>query len=1113
MLNSSDVKKILAGIKDPSFIIDSEGRIISSNEPAKGLFPSHLAPELLFDQFSAENTAILRRMLSDCIFLHKAISERSDIVLPDLGHRKAEILFSPFESEDRKIVVLCTFYFDENNENTEIVKIKISTREIEQILKDEKALKILDEVRSSFPFTFLGKTRIQSAIDKLDEFFWIKDTEGKYLLVNSRFAGHLGLKTAQVEGCNEVDFLPKYLIELYSTFRRFITSTTNLIVHESFPFSSSGHRQSQIIEIPLCDLDNKVIAILGISQSHTEPATNSRDKGSLAEFAIPNLDTAALITDENGIVKYKSRKFSRLLKTEDLPAGLHCTEYLPEDLSSAVEQFVNSRTSEEINVNTSETNDNRDSFVFNFRKIYNNEGKLEGYLISLKEEKSKLDQNNIIKDRGKMYDILMQTSPEPMFIYDIENLRFLEVNQAALQVYGYSQNEFLQMDLTDLYAPEDIQTLLDSSKPRNKEGIFTGPWRHKKKDGSNVLVEISKSAFEYKGRKAHFNIIKDVTEKVRLGNDILFLKMLFDNSSDLLLSTDEEGFIIKANDSALKFLGYSKSDLENRPILSLVSDKHRAELNNLVLHSRSDKTVNLGVELKKKDGSVCRAELTATPVMNYNEQVTAFNIIAKPKLKTNESIEIPQIESAANRSAETIDPGFLSSMFHEILTPMNVILGFIQEITDNIEKPTEEQQEAIDIISQNRTLLMQTMDSVLEYSHIEQNRIEVSPQRIFFSEIVDDLQKSVKKIIDERKITFNYGKISTSLSLETDRHRLESLLSMFIQMVVRITKEKDVFLSAYQFDENNCIISLKDRRSAVTPYLMENLTELFTRNEKDIKKNFGISKLTLRLARKLLNILGAKVEVVYRSGEPVEFGFLFPLNYRKPLEHEDTKGQDQSRKTIRTGNGEVSAEKNRAKSDEDTADDYILRHPRESGQNGLTDRDDRSDRDIERTIKTDRHVETEKKEDQEQWNIARIKEEIMAGTQDQSRKTTPGLNISQLKCLYVEDQVDSQILFKVQMKDLKKVDFAVSFESALPLLEQNKYDFIIMDINLQGEYNGLDALRIIRRLPGYEHIPVLAVTAYVLAGDKEKFVAAGFNGFVSKPIMREKVITSLEKLI
>jgi CheY-like chemotaxis protein len=127
-------------------------------------------------------------------------------------------------------------------------------------------------------------------------------------------------------------------------------------------------------------------------------------------------------------------------------------------------------------------------------------------------------------------------------------------------------------------------------------------------------------------------------------------------------------------------------------------------------------------------------------------------------------------------------------------------------------------------------------------------------------------------------------------------------------------------------------------------------------------------------------------------------------------------------------------------------------------------------------------------------------------------KTFEKFTPSSLSCLYIEDQVDSQLLFKVQMKELKEIKFAISFEEALPLLNSYHFDFLVVDINLQGEYNGLDALRIIHKMPGLENIPVIAVTAYILPGDREKFIASGFNDFISKPIFHEKLIDVLKKI-
>lgn len=123
------------------------------------------------------------------------------------------------------------------------------------------------------------------------------------------------------------------------------------------------------------------------------------------------------------------------------------------------------------------------------------------------------------------------------------------------------------------------------------------------------------------------------------------------------------------------------------------------------------------------------------------------------------------------------------------------------------------------------------------------------------------------------------------------------------------------------------------------------------------------------------------------------------------------------------------------------------------------------------------------------------------------------LNLSELSCLYIEDQVDSQILFKTQLKELKNIELAENFEKALLLINSKKFDFIVMDINLPGEHNGMDAMKLFRQIPGHEEDIIIATTAYVLPGDKDKFILAGFDGFISGPVFKEKLVEEIENLL
>jgi len=89
---------------------------------------------------------------------------------------------------------------------------------------------VINKIKLTFPFTFIEKAKIQKEINELEDYFWIKDTTGKLLLVNDTYAESLGSKAAQIENKNEQDFLPKQLYNLHRTIDSYIIDSTNTII-------------------------------------------------------------------------------------------------------------------------------------------------------------------------------------------------------------------------------------------------------------------------------------------------------------------------------------------------------------------------------------------------------------------------------------------------------------------------------------------------------------------------------------------------------------------------------------------------------------------------------------------------------------------------------------------------------------------------------------------------------------------------------------------------------------------------------------------------------------------------------------------------------------------
>src|ERR1700736_1560140 len=129
-----------------------------------------------------------------------------------------------------------------------------------------------------------------------------------------------------------------------------------------------------------------------------------------------------------------------------------------------------------------------------------------------------------------------------MWVYDIEMLSFLAVNSAAVRHYGYSQDEFLTMTLKDIRPTEDISALMDDlSQGPGTDGLDNlTQWRHSKKDGALIDVEITSHELTWLGRRAKLVLINDVTERKGAADRLRQQARLLDLAHDAIMVRDME---------------------------------------------------------------------------------------------------------------------------------------------------------------------------------------------------------------------------------------------------------------------------------------------------------------------------------------------------------------------------------------------------------------------------------------------------------------------------------------------------------------------------------------------------------------------------------------------
>lgn len=117
------------------------------------------------------------------------------------------------------------------------------------------------------------------------------------------------------------------------------------------------------------------------------------------------------------------------------------------------------------------------------------------------------------------------------------------------------------------------------------------------------------------------------------------------------------------------------------------------------------------------------------------------------------------------------------------------------------------------------------------------------------------------------------------------------------------------------------------------------------------------------------------------------------------------------------------------------------------------------------------------------------------------------------KILYVEDHLESALLVRTLLKDKCQVDFTETYEETMEYLKKNNVDLILLDINLPGHKDGVDVIKDIRKSDKLKHIPVIALTAYALAGDREKLLNVGCDEYISKPMSKKELFDKLKKFI
>lgn len=190
--------------------------------------------------------------------------------------------------------------------------------------------------------------------------------------------------------------------------------------------------------------------------------------------------------------------------------------------------------------------------------------------------------------RPLQFERLFNEYPIPMWIYEKATMRFLSVNNAAAQKYGYSRKEFLQLTLKDIRNEEDIPLFIENAAERCSGDEYRGIWKHRTKDGTNFFVEIYSLPAMYYGKDARFIMAKDVDAQMKAVKEARELGMRYELQAQLTHDRlVKQATQLEEQNRTLKEIAWINSHEIRRPVASILSIAGLFDKSNQDLHLNS----------------------------------------------------------------------------------------------------------------------------------------------------------------------------------------------------------------------------------------------------------------------------------------------------------------------------------------------------------------------------------------------------------------------------------------------------------------------------------------------------------------------------------------------
>ncbi|MCP4137055.1 MAG: PAS domain S-box protein [bacterium] len=774
--------------------------------------------------------------------------------------------------------------------------------------------------------------------------------------------------------------------------------------------------------------------------------------------------------------------------------------------------------------------------------LKNDRGDITHY-IAIKEDitdnKEILDE---LKKSEEKFRVIFESLGEGVAVVGLDG-SIVQVNNNFVLLQGYDkEQEILGKNIFELISANDntmIQYNMDRARDMDRSGVLE--YRLLRKDGEEIDAEMSITLL--KGSKetplGYVVLVFDISERKKSDNAIRLSEAekgaILEAIPDLMFHVNKEGKNLDpVLDAKLQSAFPESIARDVIPVITRAFDSGAIQIMEYPV------LVNSVQEYYEARFIVSGIEEILVILRN----VTDRKIIEEELLKAKE-----EAEKVSRYKSE-----FLANMSHEIRTPLNSILGFIDVLLRSSLDST--QSKYLSIVGSSAHNLLGIINDILDFSKIESKKLEIDITPFsLFTELEPVIDLFAEKAKEKNIELLAFIDPALPFSLLGDPLRIKQVMNNFLSNAIKFTPEEgeiSVTVEGEHLSPEKIKInfSVTDNGIGIPPYKQAAIFDSFSQVDSSITRKYGGSGLGLSICQNLLELMKGTIHLKSEPG--IGSTFSFEIDFDIPPENDahssgdlflHAAGSIQQQVTLYQGPGSNYPEAALIKKylkrlkyktiDMDSIEEVsqhenieiIIFPPLIRAMNILTSYQ-ALDTDIPAVVIADDPGDITGFVDTHVHILYRpvTPSKIITVLGEALHKEIPGpfardqfssrhVSFPGARALVAEDHSVNRMLMEVMLKELQiSSDFAGNGLEAFDKFKENKFDIILMDINMPVS-DGIEATQMILEFEeknALAHTPIVALTAKAMKGDRESFLEAGMDDYLAKPIessMLKKILS------